>query len=249
MARLYLIRHAQSENNAIWDGSGDHQPGRKPDPEITATGHRQAEQLAAHLAHPHSEPRQHPFREAAHARYDLTHVYCSLMTRSILTAEYIARACALPLEALPDIFEKHGIFEADEQGNLRGLPGPGKRYFRERFAGLELPAGLGDEGWWNRPAEDEAAFLERMRGVVASLRERLDGSDDNIAMVAHGDFIDQFVNELMGVVRHRPNYDTHWVANWTFHNTSISRIDFVDGAHNVVYLNRIDHLPNDLITW
>jgi len=29
MAKLYLIRHAQSENNVIWDGRGDHQPGRK----------------------------------------------------------------------------------------------------------------------------------------------------------------------------------------------------------------------------
>ena len=26
-------------------------------------------------------------------------------------------------------------------------------------------------------------------------------------------------------------------------------IDFVDGAHNVVYLNRIDHLPNPLVSW
>jgi broad specificity phosphatase PhoE len=83
-----------------------------------------------------------------------------------------------------------------------------------------------------------------MQKVVADARQRLSNSDDCIAMVAHGDFIDQFVNELMGVVRHQPNYDNHWVANWTFHNTSISRIDFVDGSSNVVYTNRIDHLPN-----
>jgi len=53
----------------------------------------------------------------------------------------------------------------------------------------------------------------------------------------------------MGVVRHQPNYDNHWVANWTFHNTSISRIDFVNGSNNVVYMNRIDHLLNELVTW
>jgi broad specificity phosphatase PhoE len=85
--------------------------------------------------------------------------------------------------------------------------------------------------------------------VVNDIRRRLDQSDESIALVAHGDFIDQFVNELMGVVRHQPNYDNHWVANWAFHNTSISRIDFVNGSHNVVYMNRIDHLPNELVTW
>lgn len=249
MARLYLVRHAQSENNVIWDGSGDHQPGRKPDPEITDTGHQQARALAAHLAHPEAEPRQHPFDATQRSHYGLSHVYCSLMTRSILTADYVANACGLPLQALPDIFEKYGIYDVDEQGNLRGLPGPGREYFSERFARLALPDEFNDAGWWNRPAEDDASFLQRMEAVVAAVRQRLDGSDDNIAMVAHGDFIDQFLNELMGVVRHQPNYDTHWVGNWTFHNTSISRIDFVNGAHSVVYLNRIDHLPNELITW
>ena len=109
MARLYLVRHAQSENNAIWDGRGDNQPGRVPDPEITATGHRQAQVLAEHFAHPLAEPRQHPYAEGDAAHYGLTHVYCSLMTRSILTAQYIASACGLGLQALPDVFEKHGI--------------------------------------------------------------------------------------------------------------------------------------------
>ena len=78
---------------------------------------------------------------------------------------------------------------------------------------------------------------------------RLATRDENVALVAHGDFIDQFINELMDVDRHAHNYANHWVANWAFHNTSISRIDFVDGAHNVIYLNRIDHLPTELITW
>ena len=171
------------------------------------------------------------------------------MTRSVLTAEYIARACDLTLQALPDVFEKYGIYDVDADGNLQGLPGPGRDYFTDRFPSLRLPEDFNDAGWWSRPVEDEAAFLERMRKVVADIHRRLAHSDDNVALVAHGDFIDQFLNELMGVVRHQPNYDNHWVANWTFHNTSISRIDFVAGAHNVVYTNRIDHLPNALVTW
>ena len=248
MARLYLIRHAQSANNETWDGS-NHLAGRKPDPEITAIGHRQAQTLAGHLAHPQAEPRQHPFNQAEEFHFGLTHVYCSLMTRSILTAEYIATACGLELHALSDIFEKFGIYDVDDDGNLQGLPGPGRDYFEQRFPRLRLPEEFNDDGWWSRPVENELAFIERMKKVVNNFRRRLDQGEESIALVAHGDFIDQFVNELMGVVRHQPNYDNHWVANWAFHNTSISRIDFVNGSHNVVYMNRIDHLPNELVTW
>jgi 2,3-bisphosphoglycerate-dependent phosphoglycerate mutase len=246
--KLYLLRHAQSENNVLWRGD-DNSVGRKSDPEITETGHRQAEFLGQHLADPHGEPRQHPFNPVKSSHFGLTHIYCSLMTRSILTAGYIAKACELELQALPDIFERHGIYEFDEDGNKRGLPGPGLGYFSERFGGVNFPSGLSETGWWNQPAETEEGFQSHVKTVVANLKQRAVNGDECIAMVVHGDFIDQFVNELMGVDRHEHNYANGWVANWTFHNTSITRIDFLENSHTLVYMNRIDHLPADAITW
>jgi broad specificity phosphatase PhoE len=171
------------------------------------------------------------------------------MTRSVLTAEYIAKACELDLHALADIFEKNGIYEFDRNGEMQGLPGPDRGYFEHRFPGLNLPAELNSKGWWNRPAESHENFLHRMQLVVTGIKQRHGDSDDCIAMVTHGDFIDQFINELMAVPRHDNNYQSDWVANWAFHNTSISRIDFTKRAHHVIYLNRIDHLPMELITW
>ena len=246
--KLYLIRHAQSENNVIWNGS-DHVDGRSPDPEITGAGHRQAEQLAQHLAHPEGEPRQHPFNSVKTTHFGLTHVYCSLMTRSMLTASYIANACNLSLQALPDIFEQHGIFDFDDQGEMLGLPGPGRAYFEDRFPQINLPPELSENGWWNRPAETGDEFLSRIKSVIENISSKHANTDDCIAMVVHGDFIDQFINELMDVPRHQHNYSSDWVANWIFHNTSISRVDFINGSHTVVYLNRIDHLPGELVTW
>ncbi len=246
--KLYLVRHAQSENNLAWRGS-DHFDGRIADPEITETGHRQAQELGQHLAHPVGEPRQYPYSEEKSTHYGLTHIYCSLMTRSILTAQYIAGACDLELQALPDIFEKNGIYEFDEEGNMRGLPGHGLSYFTNRFPGVSLPADLPEEGWWDRPAETHDHFQGRVQSVVENVRTRHAHTDDCIAMVVHGDFMDQFINELMEVPRHEHNYKSDWVANWAFRNPPISRIDFVRGSHNVVYLNRIDHLPAELITW
>ena len=248
MARLYLVRHAQSANNVVWDGS-PHQRGRHEDPEITELGHRQAAAVAEHFAHPHAEPPQRRHDPAGHSHFGLTHVYCSLMTRSVLTAEYIARACGLDLEAHPEIFEKWGIYNHDEDGNLVGLPGPGRDYFERRFPALKLPEDLDEGGWWNRPMEDEPGFVERVQRVVAEFSERLHGSDERVAIVVHGDFIDEFVNALTGAPRHGHNYRDGGGANWTFHNTSVSRVDFVDGTQNVVYLNRVHHLPNELVTW
>jgi 2,3-bisphosphoglycerate-dependent phosphoglycerate mutase len=248
MAKLYLIRHAQSANNVLWNGITE-ADGRTPDPEITDLGHRQAENLGNHIAHPEAEPRQHPFDPVNDIGFGLTHIYCSLMSRSILTAEYISKACNLNLEALPDIFERHGIYDVDTDGEKQGIPGQGRDYFEQRFPQLDLPDDMNDSGWWNRPAENEEAFQDRMTKVVTNLKQQLSQSDDCIGMVAHGDFIDQFINELMGVERHQHNYENHWVSNWTFHNTSISRIDFANGSHNVVYLNRIDHLTSELVSW
>jgi len=53
----------------------------------------------------------------------------------------------------------------------------------------------------------------------------------------------------MGVSRSEENYSADWESNWVSHNTSISRIDFINGSQNVIYLNRIDHLSAELVTW
>jgi 2,3-bisphosphoglycerate-dependent phosphoglycerate mutase len=246
--RLYLIRHAESANNAIYSSQGNYSQ-RSPDPEITDVGHRQAELLAQHLADPAGEPRQHPFYPSGGPHYGLTHLYCSLMTRAMLTAGYVARACAIPVVAHPDMFERGGIYQLNSAGQAVGLPGPARTYFSEHFPHHILPEQLDARGWYNRPAESDDAFLSRVRAVVGDIRRQHEQTDDVVALVVHGDFIDQFVNELMGVRRKPENYHGHWEANWAFHNTSVSRIDFVNGAHSVVYLNRLDHLPAPLITW
>ncbi|NKB63016.1 MAG: hypothetical protein GKR95_13150 [Gammaproteobacteria bacterium] len=47
--RLYLIRHAQSANNIIYDGT-DNALGRVADPEITELGIQQSKALARYLS-------------------------------------------------------------------------------------------------------------------------------------------------------------------------------------------------------
>ena len=246
--KLYLIRHAESANNVLLTQSGS-ENGRLPDPEITARGHKQAELLAKQLAKPNKEPRQSPFLNSKLQSFNLTHLYCSLMTRSILTAEYIAEACQLPLVALPDIFERMGLYDQNENGEWVGVPGPNAQQFSDQFPNLTLPKSVGNEGWYNRPIETDSQFVERVKSSLATVKARHLESDDVVGMVVHGDYVDQSINEIMEVSRHPANYKGAWIENWATHNTSISRIDFIKGSYSIVYLNRVDHLPNELISW
>ena len=246
--RLYLIRHAESANNAVY-GTGNQHSGHSPDPEITDPGRRQGQLLGQHFAMSDNEPRQHPYDKSSEIHYGLTHLYCSLMSRSLLTAQYIADACGLNMVARPDIFEYQGIYEFDDNGQEMGAEGPGRSYFEKRFPNAHLPEDLTEKGWWNRPVESESEFLIRVESSLNEIQMLHGHTDHNVAMVVHGDYIDQCINHIMGVERIPENYNNAWVANWVFHNTSISRIDIVNDSKNVVYLNRIDHLPGDLVTW
>ncbi|WP_282607015.1 histidine phosphatase family protein [Pelagibius sp. Alg239-R121] len=248
--RLYLIRHGESVNNAIQSSNSDFKS-RVPDPELTETGHRQAKLLADYLADPLGDPLQHPSNvgEGRSHGFDLTHVYCSLMTRSILTAQYVAKACGLPLMAHADIFEKQGVYEEAADGAKVGLPGPDRKDFNDRFPDLGLPADLRHGGWYNRPAETPELFLLRSKQVALEFERRHVGTDDSVAMIIHGDLIDQLINEFTGLSRRDENYSNHWEGNWAVHNTSITRVDFNSRSKVVVYTNRLQHLSPELITW
>lgn len=248
--KLYLIRHAESANNASYASTGSER-NRSADPPLTERGHRQAGLVADHLADPCAEPQHHPHLDGGDKDrgFGLTHLYCSLMTRSIATARYVARACQLPLVAHPDIFEKGGVYELRADGSRNGLPGPDRRYFAASFPDLRLPRTLGDGPWYDRPFETEAPFLQRVRAALEDIRRRHADTDDRVALVSHGDFMDQLINQLAGVERRPENYSNHWVANWAFHNTSITRVDLESGSRVIVYTNRLRHLPPELVTW
>ncbi|MFC4425903.1 histidine phosphatase family protein [Deinococcus navajonensis] len=87
--KLLLIRHGQSENNAI-EHHGDYGQRRQPDPPLTALGRQRAQHLAA------SFPR----------RADLSRLYTSLMTQAVQTAAPLARALRVPLHGLAQAYAR-----------------------------------------------------------------------------------------------------------------------------------------------
>lgn len=242
---LYIIRHGQSANNALPDDTG-----RVHDPALTALGQRQAEALADHLLQginpdpvitsPHTGQTQ-PNRRSG---YGISHLYTSAMYRSLQTSAPIARALGLAPQVWVDIHENGGIYLDHEERGRVGYPGKTRAEILSEFAGYVLPAEITDLGWWNKDYEELTACQIRAAKVARQLREWGFGqyAGERVAMVTHGTFIDTLLKALLNQGDANGHY--HW-----HYNTGVTRLDFVRQDFIVVrYINRIDHLPPDLIS-
>ena len=236
---LYLIRHAQSENNALWEQSGSNQ-GRNMDPGLSDLGSQQALALAQFLAQGNGSA---GIEADFHNRkgFNFSHLYSSLMLRSVMTGAIIAEVLAVPLIAWPDWHEGGGIYLADQDTNEPvGQAGKDRAYFEENYPDLVLPADLGDEGWWNRPFEERPARWERARRVQRELFRRHGDTSDRVAVVTHGGFSNYFLKTLFETSPDQPLW-------FMFNNAAITRVDFNEEVR-LVYLNRVDYLPEELIS-
>lgn len=240
--RLYFIRHGQSENNLLWEETGGN-TGRSEDPELTPTGHRQAQLLAEFIRSMDDKSRDNG-TERVFKRDDFcfTHLYTSLMVRSVATGSYLAKAVGLPLVGWPEIHECGGIYMDDEKtGEPVGLPGKTRAYFREHYSHLVLPESCTNEGWWNRPFETREDRPMRAHQVLNTLIERHGGTEDRVAIISHGGFYMELARVLFKI--ESPQV---W---FLMYNTAISRFDFwEDGEVTLSYHNRTDHLPENVIT-
>ena len=246
--QLYIIRHCQSQNNELWKRTGSSN-GRLADPPLTATGYQQAELLAQHLADPLRGQVRSRSIENSILAYNMTHLYCSLMRRSIETGLAISEAIALPLTIREDIHERGGIYLKNPESQEReGLPGPNRDFFQTTYPSLVLPDTLGEDGWWNRPYEDREMALSRAGDFLRWLVAEHDGTEDRVALVTHGGFIQSLFQTLFQspLIENslRATREIWFKAN----NGSITRIDFMEEVIRLTYQNRVDFFPAHLIT-
>lgn len=243
--RLYLIRHGQSVNNALYADGRERE--RVHDPELTEIGHEQARQVAQYLADCHDMPGKmaEPF--------NLTHLYCSAMTRAMQTTKPIAEALNMKAEVWVDVHELGGLFMVDEHDKETGFPGLTRSEMSAKFPDYVLPDDITEKGWWGveKGLERPPNFTARAMRVYEQLQER-SSSDERIGIVSHGGFIDLLIKTFLSQLPSHPNN-----LFYTTYNTSITRIDFGEGYHGRMatdrlrlhYLNRVNHLPSELWTW
>lgn len=243
MLQLYFIRHGQSTNNAWWQESDrdNYLSGREADPDLTKAGQKQVKYLADHLARPLTTEEFDP--QNRHG-VGLTHLYCSLMIRAIKTGQPIAEKTGLDLVAMPEVHETGGMFLGEVQEGeavFKGAPGPGRSFFETNFPDLVIPDDLPEEGWWNRDKEDREEYQQRAHRVIHQLLEAHQGQDHRVGIVMHGGIFARIITGLFDV-----KAEDYW---FLMNNCAITRVDVEEGGHvRLVYLNKVDFLPDELIT-
>jgi 2,3-bisphosphoglycerate-dependent phosphoglycerate mutase len=255
--QFYFIRHGQSENNALWDQGGPRSE-RSPDPELTKLGHKQAQHLAEFLARTGAQREiggDSAERTDGAALDDaqnvagihLTHLYCSPMIRCIETASYVAHALDLPLVVWEQAHELGGIFTEDQEtGQNVGLPGNDRDYLQGRYRDLILPEGWGIGGWWNRPFEEREQRFPRAQHFHRELLRRHGAVGGNgatehkVAVISHAGFFNYWLKVAL-------DWPYREGIGFRKNNAAITRVD-IDVRTSVMYVNRTDHLPAELIS-
>ena len=230
--QLYLIRHAQSTNNALSDPSG-----RVCDPPLTELGRQQSQMLAHYLA---NGVERVPGFNGNGLRP--TRLLCSPMQRALETAWPAAGVLGLAPEVWVELHEYGGIYlDHGDPVGIVGYPGKTRSEILAEFPGCVVPESITDKGWWRGGREDREA-CDRRAGLVASVLCHWADRDERVALISHGDLLDALIKALLGTPCDRQRRYSH-------HNTGISRIELrPDGQTRVYYLNRLDHLPPDLIS-
>ncbi|MBN2549432.1 MAG: histidine phosphatase family protein [Anaerolineales bacterium] len=262
--QFYFIRHAQSQNNLLYDltGSGT---GRSQDPELTDTGSQQAQYLADFIRDAGPGAPADISDPQNTMGFGLTHLYTSLMIRSVSTGIIIAQETGLPLLGWRDLHEGGGVYLHDEEtGEPVGLPGNNRTYFNTYYPTLVLEDDIDELGWWNRPFETRPERRERARRVIRQLLAQHGSTNHRVAVISHGGFFNHLMAVLVGLSERAdlsPSLaSTQALAAenvilsaerevwFTMNNTAIARIDITPEENRLIYLNRLDFLPPELIT-
>lgn len=244
--QLYFIRHGQSTNNVR---DGDLTP-RSSDPELTEKGVRQAELLAEFLAASapgNWDPGDDPLNRRG---FDLTHLYCSLMKRAIHTGNIIAQRLNLPLFGMPEAHEVGGVFLetlVNDVVTVNEEYGVDEGFLATNYPNLILTQPIPRSGWWRGGKENDNLPQKRAQKVLEWLRQHHASTDDRVAIVTHGGFYNHLLRAMLHISPEEPD-NRKLGYRLVYNNCAISRFDFTDERVYLVYHNRAEYLPDDLIT-
>ncbi len=217
--QLYIIRHAQSANNALPE------PERVDDPGITDLGTEQVAQLAGRFG-----------------EIDITHALTSGFLRAIQTMRPVAEATGVQPEIWTDLHEVGGCFAGHIPGELRGMPGMTRAVLEENYPEFKLPDDIDGMGWWkSKPFEEYSLAVARAEAQAARLRSEFLGTASRVACVIHADFKDLLLAALL-----KSTYDQY--RNADLLNTGVTHLAIGEDAVEVVKFNDVSHLSGNQVT-
>ena len=216
---IYLIRHAQSLNNALPEQ-------RVADPPLTELGRHQASRLAPSVT-----------------SLGLTRLICSPFRRTLETAEFIRSSTKLSPEVWVELHERGGCVAGIDPETTVGRPGMTRNEIKAEFPQFQVPDQIDGVGWWkSKPTETLEEAYARAQAIVSRIKDEFARTDECVAFITHGDFktlmLACFFSEPL------PTCDPLSVI----HNTGTSKLVLTPDATVLEYVNQVDHLNPDLVS-
>lgn len=207
MKTLYLVRHGETAHNAAGLTMG------QMDIPLNAEGEEQARQAAAWLR-----------------RFPIGRIVSSDLQRARATAQALADAAGLPVEADPRLRElSFGIFEGRSiSENDRDHPEITARWRRGDFD-FAPPGG-----------ETRRSLMERTGAALAGW---LDAPEDHIAVFTHGGTLNALHTHL--VEDGHPQPREHILRIFRFHNASVSMAAHAGDQWRFLVVNSTFHLERE----
>jgi 2,3-bisphosphoglycerate-dependent phosphoglycerate mutase len=217
---MYIIRHAESENNARPVEE------RVEDPALSDLGKSQAERLAIRLAHIHP-----------------TRIFTSPFRRALETiAPYLSQS-GQTAEAWIDLHEQGGVMRGVDVSTFEAGPGMTRREIAAEFPSVCLPDEIDQRGWWKgRRYELPEEAAVRAENVVISTRDAFAHTHERVVLISHGLFMSFLISAFLGLPYE--GYDRFD----DIANTSITKFQITIPHNRMSLLNCIRHLPENWIT-
>jgi 2,3-bisphosphoglycerate-dependent phosphoglycerate mutase len=219
---LLLIRHAQSENNALGERL------RVADPNITPLGVIQAQKMAQAV------------RKLAPSV-----LYCSPFLRSLETTRAVAQQTGLVPIVRQDIYEQggcHSGYLPEARVAVRGMK---RQELESKYVGWRMDDRIGHDGWYDldhyETANEACERAQRVKQWFESERI-LHSPNDRVAMVIHADFKMRLIELFL-------ENESAESQLGDIVNTSISRLSRVGNRWKLDYWNVFSHLEADEISF
>ena len=217
--QLYLIRHAESENNA--------RPGylRVEDPPITALGRMQAAQLADWTR-----------------TLKIDSLITSPFLRTLQTTRAVVDATKLPVSVWHTVFERGGCYRGYGDNAREGGMGLGRTGILKLIPDATIDESILETGWWGgRERETHENAVERATKVIHRLQTTFGNNGQHVVAIIHADFKRQLLIQMLAGL-------ADVSAFGPLRNTGITKVDFDGTGWRLDWFNSVSHLPARIIT-
>jgi 2,3-bisphosphoglycerate-dependent phosphoglycerate mutase len=216
---LFLVRHAQSANNAKPESQ------RIPDPPLTAMGLEQAQALADFAT-----------------GLAPSHVFTSPFLRTLQTTAPLVDLLGITPFVKADLYEQGGCYQGYRIDERSAHPGMGRSDIQRLHPNWQIDPAIEESGW-NKLKHYESLVQARQRalGVANWLSGHSWPCDSRVMLVIHADFKFRMLEALLGDLDIEHKLDS-------VINTACTTLRFHQGDWSLESFNAHTHLNADMVT-